>query len=174
MELLSLVLPGGITNGCQLHDVLYVPDLSYNLLSISKMTEAGKKVNFHNDLCLIRDQKERVIAIVFKKGNLYYFNGVNHYHPLRVSVAENESENVWHRRYGRLGEKYLQQLAEEKLVNGFNYDMTKYTELCELCVQGKLHKIKFPSTGRKRAARPLELVHMPCVWELERQIFEWC
>ena len=28
---LSLVLPGGVTKGYQLHDVLYVPDLSYNL-----------------------------------------------------------------------------------------------------------------------------------------------
>ena len=57
---LSLLLPGGVTKGCQLYDVLYVPDLSYNLLSVSKITEVGKKVNFHNDLCLIRDQKEIV------------------------------------------------------------------------------------------------------------------
>ena len=146
---MSLVLPGGVTKGCQLHDVLYVSDLSYNLLSISKMTEAGKKVNFHNDLCLIRDQKERVIDIALKKGNLYYLNCVNHYHPPRVCVAENESERVWHRRYGHLGEKYLQQLAKEKLVNRFNHDATKSIELCEQCVQGNLHKIKFPSTGRK-------------------------
>ena len=55
--------------------------------------------------------------------------------------------SVWHRRY--LGEKYLQQLEKDKLVNGFNYDVTKSTELSEPCVQRKLHKSKFPSTGRK-------------------------
>ena len=55
--------------------------------------------------------------------------------------------SVWHRRY--LGEKYLQQLEKDKLVNGFNYDVTKSAELSEPCVQRKLHKSKFPSTGRK-------------------------
>ena len=50
---LRLVLPDGVTRGCQLHDVLYVPDLSYNLLSVSKMAEAGKRVNFYNTRCLV-------------------------------------------------------------------------------------------------------------------------
>ena len=164
---LRLVLPDGVTKGCQLHDVLYVPDLSFNLLSVSKMAEAGKRVNFYNTRCLVTDQKERVIAIASKKGNLYYLNCVNVHHPPCVYVAENES--VWHRRYGHLGEKYLQQLEKDKLVNGFNYDVTKSTELCEPCVQGKLHNSKFPSTGRKRAVRPLELVHSDVCGKLKNK-----
>ena len=32
--------------------------------------------------------------------------------------------SVWHRRY--LGEKYLQQLEKDKLVNGFNYDVLSF------------------------------------------------
>ena len=35
-------LPRGKTRKCKLHDVLCVPALSYNLLSMSKVTEAGK------------------------------------------------------------------------------------------------------------------------------------
>ena len=164
---LRLVLPDGVTKGCQLHDVLYVPDLSYNLVSVSKMAEAGKRVNFYNTRCLVTDQNERVIAIASKKGNLYYLNCVNVHHPPCVYVAENES--VWHRRYGHLGEKYLQQLEKDKLVKGFNYDVTKSTELCEPCVQGKLCKSKFPSTGRKRAVRPLELVHSDVCGKLKNK-----
>ena len=128
------------------------------------MVEAGKRVNFYNTCCLVTDQKERVIAIASKKGNLYYLNCVNVHHPPCVYVAENES--VWHRRYGHLGEKRLE---KDKLVNGLNYDVTKSTELCEPYVQGKLHKSKFSSTGRKRAVRSLELVHSDVCGKLKNK-----
>ena len=153
---LKFVLPDGATKDCRLHDVLYVPGLSYNLLSVSKITKTGKRVNFRDTRCLVEDEKGRVIATASKEGNLYYLNCINVYHTPRVCVAEDNCESVWHRRYGHLGEKYLQQLAKEKLVDGFNYDVTKPTEFCEPCVQGKLHKT---SKGRKRAVKPLELVH---------------
>ncbi len=156
---MQLVLPGGVKKKCRLNDVLYVPDLSYNLLSVSKMTEAGKRINFLDARCLVTDEKDRVIAIASKKGNLYYLNCVNVQRQSRVYIAANKNESIWHKRFGHLGEKYLQQLAKEKLVNGFVYDMTQTAELCESCVKGKLHKSKFPNTGRKRAEKPLELVH---------------
>ena len=34
-------------------------------------------------------------------------------------------ENVWHRRYGHLGENNLHKLAKDGLVHGFNYDTLK-------------------------------------------------
>ena len=59
---LKLVLPDGITKKCRLHDVIYVPQLSYNLLSVSKMTEVGKKVSFYDSRCQIFDKNKRVVA----------------------------------------------------------------------------------------------------------------
>ena len=43
---LMMKLPGGVLQECRLHDMLLVPDLSCNLLSVSKATEAGKTVEF--------------------------------------------------------------------------------------------------------------------------------
>ena len=43
---LELVLPNGEPQRKCLHDVLFVPGLSYNLLSVAKMTDSGKKVKF--------------------------------------------------------------------------------------------------------------------------------
>ena len=40
---------------CTLSDVLYVPKLSCNLLSVSKTTEKGNDVKFYEDTCIIRD-----------------------------------------------------------------------------------------------------------------------
>ena len=39
---LELVLGNAKTKRCRLHNVLYVPKLVYNLLSVSKVTKAGK------------------------------------------------------------------------------------------------------------------------------------
>ena len=40
---LELELPNGNSQRKLLHDILYVPGLSYNLLSVAKMTDTGKK-----------------------------------------------------------------------------------------------------------------------------------
>ena len=48
---------------------------------------------------------------------------------------------------------------KEKLVTGFNYDVSKGIELCESCVRGKIHKSQFSNTCTKWAEEPLGLVH---------------
>lgn len=68
---LDVKLPGGKVNHCRMSGVLYAPSLSYNLLSVSRITEAGKKIEFEKSRCKILGNKERLIAIGNKKGNLY-------------------------------------------------------------------------------------------------------
>ena len=46
---LTLDLPDNQTRKSKLHEVLYVPKLTYNLLSVSKMTDAGKHITFSDD-----------------------------------------------------------------------------------------------------------------------------
>ena len=53
----------------------------------------------------------------------------------------------------------MQTLAKEKLVNGFDYDASGEISCFQACVEGKLHKSQFPTTGDKRAQEPLGLVH---------------
>ena len=47
---------------------------TYNLLSASKVTEAGKKVEFHSTDCQIVDREGKAVAIGIRKGNLYYLS----------------------------------------------------------------------------------------------------
>ena len=71
---LTLQLPDFQRKKCKLHDVLYVPKLTYNLLSVSKITDAGKHITFSDDEGCVLDENEKLIAVVKKKGNLYYLN----------------------------------------------------------------------------------------------------
>ena len=59
---------------CKLSDVLYVPDLSHNLLSVSKAASNRKSFEFEQSHCNIIDNKFGVIATVTKCRNLYYLN----------------------------------------------------------------------------------------------------
>ena len=44
-------LPDGTTKVCKLNDVLYVPKLSYNLLSVPRAAKAGKTAKFSETGC---------------------------------------------------------------------------------------------------------------------------
>ena len=53
----------GLYKSGTLHDVLYVPELSYNLLSITKATSLGKTVRFDESTCEILNEVDEVISL---------------------------------------------------------------------------------------------------------------
>ena len=157
---LTLELPDHKTKKCKLHEVLYVPKLTYNLLSVSKMTDAEKHITFSDDECFVYNENEELLAVATKTGSLYHLICYQSLQEEINAVRKHESkENRWHRRFGHLGEKYLRELAQHNLVNGFDYNLSNVIDFCEPCVSGKLHRSPFPTTGRKRADTVLGLVH---------------
>ena len=155
----KLELPGGESKIGRLNKVLYVPTLAYNLLSVAKATEAGKTVTFGETQGEVIDGEGEVVAAMSKAGNLYYLKCK----PLkneRINSASHQSkENLWHRRFGHLGERSLCTLKKDGLVNRLDYDVSKEIDFCESCMSGKIHRSSFPKSGRERAEEPLGLVH---------------
>ena len=156
--MLESKLPSGRTRKLKLSGVLYVPKLMYNLLSVSKTSDAGKKIRFGESNCQVLDGNKKLIAVATRVGDLYYLNCCLGPQEVHLVVDETK-EGIWHRRFGHFGTKNLQRLAKEKLVNGFNYDATKEINFCESCVKGKHHRSQFPASGGKRSEEPLGLVH---------------
>ena len=156
------VLANGKLQECILHNVLLVPNLSYNLISVSKVTEAGKSISFEETQCNISCADGEVIATAKKVGCLYYLDFQPTSECSNAMVNERtklSNEMLWHQRYGHLGVQSLKKLANDKLVEGFNFDAKKNLEFCEACTQGKLHRCSFPTSGATRASEPLGLVH---------------
>ncbi len=151
-------LPNKKWNECRLLDVLYVPKLSYNLLSISKATELGNSTDFNEKGCQIYNAKGKLIAEGSKIGSLYYLNCSMG--NVKVNVANRKTnENIWHRRFGHLRIQNLQRLARSKMVRGFDFNALKQIDFCEACVEGKHHRTQFPTSNSGRAKEPLALVH---------------
>ena len=156
---------GQLTRRCKLHDVLFVPNLSYNLISVSKAVEKGISVSFNERGCILKDNKQRLITVAEKVGSLYhvkYAEQKNHICSITKSIprdGHSSKEELWHRRYGHLGFKSLQKLAKDNLVTGFDYCATTDLPFCEPCLEGKLHRSPYSPSTDKTTLEPLELIH---------------
>ena len=141
------------TRKCKLHDVLHVPDLSYNLLSVSKAVEKGITVKFNESRCVICDTNQKIITVVAKVGGLYHINtapvGVHSMTALHSSFSR---EDLWHRWYGHLSVTSLQKLARDDLVKDFDYS-------CESGPEGKQCRNTFPSHLESSSKEFLDLIH---------------
>ena len=89
---MTLELPDKQIRKCRLHEVFYVPKLAYNLLSVSKMTDAGKHIMFSDDECHVYDEKKELVAVATKKGNLYYLNFLQSTHHQVNTVVEKTTQ----------------------------------------------------------------------------------
>ena len=83
---LETLLPDGGTRMCRLNNVLFVPKLSYSLLSVSKASSAGKTVKFDKSGCEILNEQK---SFATRAGNLYLEHCRN---PQSVNVADKDSK----------------------------------------------------------------------------------
>ena len=108
------------------HAFLYVPRLSYNLLSVSKATDTGKTTEFDNVHCRIIGKGGKLLAMGTKVGSLYYLDYQKITRGQQVNAAETKKpgskQSIWHRRFGHLGVRNLQKLAQDNMINGFDFD----------------------------------------------------
>ena len=157
---LKMNLPQGKVQICTLHDVLLVPQLAYNLLSITSASKRGKTTTFTETTCEIRSLKSKLIAIGHREGSLYYLDQGGPVHHAFASSDRNSSKKMmWHRRFGHLGNQSMQALAKNKMVDGLNFDWKQESGFCESCVEGKGHRLPFRQSTKKGAEHPLELIH---------------
>ena len=159
-----------LTNNNKDVATLYVPKLSYSLLSVSKATRSGKSFTFTESCCHHLDEKRNVVATGSKVGNMYYLNCIDEQgttHAATLCSSGDTKEEIWHRRFGHLGMKNLQKLATDQQVNGLDYDVTKDIKFCEPRVDGKHHRSSFPKSGGRRATKLLEIVHSDVCGRLE-------
>lgn len=108
-------------------DVLYVPDLAYNLLSVSSLGKADGLITvFCESGCEMKTTEGKVVATGTRSGKLYYLD-LNGGKRKEGNVMETvcTSVNDWHRRYGHLGETSLKKLSNEGLVDGFDFDTSR-------------------------------------------------
>lgn len=140
----------------QVRNVLYIPEVAANLLSVSQLTKNGCRVEFTCNGCNIYNCNNDLIATATLVNNMYKLNTVT---GTACAVFTNESKAdlyTWHRRMGHLNMTDLKKL--ESCAEGIN--ITKHNEIpvCTPCCEGKQTRFPFPHSG-SRANASLEIIH---------------
>ncbi|CAH9134446.1 unnamed protein product [Cuscuta epithymum] len=140
-----------------IRNVLLVPRLAQNLLSVGQMMESGYALHFEKNSCRIYDKKNNQEIAEVKMGNNRNFP-IQWQYPQKAMLAQLSDTSLWHRRFGHFNLNALRLLHQKKMMR----DMPPLDEkegLCEGCMVGKQHRQPFPIEKTWRAKQILELVH---------------
>ena len=157
--MLGMKLPHNKTEECTLYDVLYVPGLAYNLLSVPAASRKGKVTSFSGSVCEIRNSQGKLIACGHREGSLYYLSCDSIKEQVHFSQLNMGNGAIWHRRFGHLSFSGLQSLQKYSMVVGLDLDCPPEIGFCEPCTEAKIHRLSFNQHTSMRAQGPLELVH---------------
>jgi hypothetical protein len=151
-----------LTNG-SFENVLHVPKLSINLLSVYQMKNygTGKKVIFTPDAVDIYDMQTNSMVSTSElnhQSRLYTFSEFIEPDFALLLTHVDESSRIWHERFEHLNFRYMQQLSKKILVDGL-LDIHFSKGICEGCVLGKHPQEKFDKGKTQRASSPLDLIH---------------
>ena len=133
------------THNLTINDVLYVPDLSLNLISIGKLAEKGHEIRFANDKCEIKLANDIIIEGTRNKENktLYELNMLNEDEQALtvqkvLSIQKPDDMILWHYRLGHLSYENMRKLKSEDVI--FNNKATE-KDFCKSCALGKSTKL---------------------------------
>jgi hypothetical protein len=157
-----------VENG-HFNDVLCVPSLYCNLLSVYQITHSGegKTVEFSRHQVLIKDLKDpkHVLAtgIADDITRLYKFDNFGSSSFSSVFVAHSDDlSKLWHERLGHLNYRSLQQLCNQQMVTGLPLVSCR-DGVSVGCVLGKHHRDNFDKPASWSASGPFSVFTVICV-----------
>ncbi|CAI5482203.1 unnamed protein product [Closterium sp. Yama58-4] len=167
-----------------LHDVLFVPDLKANLISLRKLGKAGVNTNTDGARTYKGKLGNRVLWDLHESKDVYrsmwqlpalaWHGGgqagegsasqgeCNAVGGVGVKVSARSGETDWataHRRLGHVAMPLLKQLEKDGAVKGLKLNGQPPDDNCEICLLSKFTRFPFHSVAG-RSKKPLELVHM--------------
>lgn len=139
------------------NNVLCVPNLTTNLLSVSRIIASGNKVVFNQHGCLIYNSQNDCVGEALLENGVYRLIVKKLQQPL--AAAMKCSSTTWHRRLGHINTNDLNKLkngaAEGVLFDDKSEDSKSS---CIVCCEGKQTRLPFPRSTTK-SEHALELVH---------------
>ncbi|KAG6442871.1 hypothetical protein O3G_MSEX002584 [Manduca sexta] len=153
----------GIPDCIQVNDVLYVPDLSTNLLSVSKIISNGNQVEFNENGCAVKNKQGHVVANAKLVNNTYKLLSC---HSGKAMLAISVDKYLWHQRLGHINFNDLNKIPDCTL--GVKMSQQNKEITCIPCLQAKQTRLPFKHEGY-RASKLLELIHSDVCGPMENQ-----
>lgn len=158
----DMVLKCGIT----LINVLFVPQFTHNLLSVTKLGKNNDcEVTFKEEKCIVMDTKSKaVMGVGFLKNSLYYLSDVTFLDNRKKNVCNTMSQSCeasshtglytfWHNRLGHISNSKL------KLIHSLKSLTFPQSKVCLTCPLSQFTKMPY-TLSNLHASQPFELVHI--------------
>lgn len=146
----------GIINSIQVRNVLYVPELKTNLLSVSKIIKGGCRVTFNEYGCQIFNPSNELVAEANLINETYLLNTCKNKEMQGMLAKTDDDAYLWHQRMGHLNFTNLNKIPN--CTEGVKLSKGAENTICVTCLEGKQTRKPFPTEG-SRATRLLELIH---------------
>lgn len=144
-----------------LTDVLFVPKIKGNLISVKKLTDKGFTINFKKSFCEII-WLDRQIAIADTMSNLFKLRQINKNEVNLINPLSDHKENCihyWHRVFGHRDPKAIKEICSKGLVIGINLNECRIKSQCEVCLEAKMTRLPFPKESLSTSKEVLDLIH---------------
>lgn len=134
------------------HDVLHVPALGSNLLSVYHLSRLkGYHCDIQSASARFSRDGELLFTATVNERNTGYLDGYTIIPPpqaANLATASPLDINLWHRRFAHLNYHDLELLRDKKLVTGLTlHSSTPPDPICEPCIAGKQHRHNVPRSA---------------------------
>jgi len=139
--------------------VLWIPDLSQNLLSIGASAKHGNKTIIEEGQIKIVNNRNQIIMLGYNYERNLYMMDTRVVLPEHDSICrqDTQSQSVWHEQLCHVSYKKLYQMMNSTAVTGLNVSKINRrndNRFCEACIYGKQTQKQFikPDTCAKKPA----------------------
>jgi hypothetical protein len=152
----------------KLTEVAHAPTFQCNLISVGRLVEAGANVVFGEKDAKVITPQGKVVITAHKVGKLFIVptSGKQVKNLERAFNATEITEtktDLWHCRLGHIGHQGLQDILQNKSVNGLNIDQAEHKlskpKMCDSCLKGKQHRHPFGNEWKDKAENIMDKVH---------------
>jgi hypothetical protein len=161
-------------------DVLCVPSLSCNLLSIYQISHSGegKTIKFSSHQVVIKDLKDHKHVLATEIANditrLYKFDNFRSSSFSSIFVSHSDDlRKLWHEQFVHLNYHSLQQLCNQQMVIVIPHVSCR-DDVFVGCVLDKHHQDSFDKRAYWHASGPLHLAHSDLFGPLSNPSFSGC
>ncbi|KAF1332611.1 Copia protein, partial [Globisporangium splendens] len=159
-----IALPNGEVRDLKVVDVLYVPSVGKNLLSIPQINKSNKfQVVFDGpSMNVLNKTSSKVVATADFVDGLYWLRvPPNAMTKSAMTAVRAKSASTLHERMGHASVQVLRQLVDKAIVKDANFPSnTQDLATCRGCQQGKMVQKPFKSNVEKRTFGVFELIHL--------------
>lgn len=155
-----------VTPNLILQDVFFIPTFTFNLISISKLTQHNLvTITFDKCMCLIQEKVTgKMIGSAERRKGLYYLRAnTNHASNgncfnVQSSTGHATDGMLWHMRLGHMGIDRMKDVHKQQpsVVPSIEYIN------CDVCPLAKQKRLPFPVSA-SHSSSPFDLIHID-IW----------